>query len=337
MSSPILRFVIPALIVFLFLSLIAIRWVRGRWRKGLRAAQVVTGVYLLMLLLAYAVPVYGIALYDRFRPIPKSETRPLFQGITYTRDVRSSPRPMVIHLVTIDLDAPGIRFLVTPPDTSGGLELRAQTVSHFLQSSGVALAINGDYFDPWWDNSIADYYPLAGQPVNVFGLAASGGRAYSEPREHQSTLFISAANHVTFDERAEPLDNAVSGNGVIVVDGQPAHKAEPSAYNEDLHPRTAVGLDQAGRTLLLLVIDGRQPGYSEGASIAEVASLLIHYGAWTSLNLDGGGSSDLVMAGDDGLPQVLSAPIHNHIPGRERPVANHLGVFARPLTGPSKP
>jgi hypothetical protein len=31
------------------------------------------------------------------------------------------------------------------------------------------------------------------------------------------------------------------------------------------------------------------------------------------------------------LPLVLSAPIHNHIPNRERPVANHLGVFARPL------
>lgn len=68
---------------------------------------------------------------------------------------------------------------------------------------------------------------------------------------------------------------------------------------------------------------------------AELAGTLVQYGAWTALNLDGGGSTDLVVAGPGG-PQVLSSPIHNHIPGRERPVANHLAIYALPLNVSAK-
>ncbi len=46
------------------------------------------------------------------------------------------------------------------------------------------------------------------------------------------------------------------------------------------------------------------------------------------MNLDGGGSSTMVVAGRDGQSRVLNSPIDNYIPGRERPVANHLGIFA---------
>ena len=103
-------------------------------------------------------------------------------------------------------------------------------------------------------------------------------------------------------------------DSVIVREGEPASKADNSAYTIELHPRTAAGLTRDGRTLILIVIDGRQVGYSEGATLAEVANLLIEYGAWTGLNLDGGGSADMVMAGADGRPQVLSSPASWWIP-----------------------
>jgi exopolysaccharide biosynthesis protein len=90
-------------------------------------------------------------------------------------------------------------------------------------------------------------------------------------------------------------------------------------------------LTQDARTLIIVVIDGRQPNYSEGASIAEVADVMLKYGAYTALNLDGGGSSTLVAQGKSGESMVLNSPIDNRIPGRERPVANHLGIYARPV------
>jgi exopolysaccharide biosynthesis protein len=81
---------------------------------------------------------------------------------------------------------------------------------------------------------------------------------------------------------------------------------------------------------LLFVVDGRQPNYSEGMSLPELAQVMLDYGADTALNLDGGGSSTLVMEGNDGKPHVLNSPIHGRVPpGRERPVANHLGIFAK--------
>lgn len=46
------------------------------------------------------------------------------------------------------------------------------------------------------------------------------------------------------------------------------------------------------------------------------------------MNLDGGGSTTLVMEGDNGQPVLLNSPIDSRIPGRERAVANHLGIFA---------
>ncbi|MGW0227957.1 phosphodiester glycosidase family protein [Actinopolymorpha singaporensis] len=56
------------------------------------------------------------------------------------------------------------------------------------------------------------------------------------------------------------------------------------------NPRSAIGVDAQGR-LLLVAIDGRQPGYSEGVSIQEEAQIMHRLGAVQALNFDGGGST----------------------------------------------
>ncbi len=93
-----------------------------------------------------------------------------------------------------------------------------------------------------------------------------------------------------------------------------------------LEPRTAIGVSSNGRWMLWIVVDGRQPGYSEGCTLTELADMLIKYGgAYNAINLDGGGSSAMVL--DDGSgSQVLNSPIEGGIAGQERMVANHLGV-----------
>jgi exopolysaccharide biosynthesis protein len=78
------------------------------------------------------------------------------------------------------------------------------------------------------------------------------------------------------------------------------------------------------------VADGRQPFYSQGATLYEMAELLIYYGAKDAMNMDGGGSSTLVMRNSLGVVQAVNSPIQTGIPGRERPVGNHLGIFALP-------
>jgi exopolysaccharide biosynthesis protein len=82
--------------------------------------------------------------------------------------------------------------------------------------------------------------------------------------------------------------------------------------------------------LYFLIIDGRQKGYSEGATTGELGLWLKALGAWDGINLDGGGTSTLVIQHGDSA-RVVNRPIHGGIPGQERVSASHLGVFAPPV------
>jgi hypothetical protein len=265
------------------------------------------------------------------RLLPESVSIDLFDGVHYIRDVRQQPRPIILHVIQIQLDTPGIEFLVTPRTPANGHVQTARTTSQFLREFGVQLAINADSFYPWHDYGLLSYYPRPGDPVNPRGLAASEGDIYSwgdpRPRSH-APIYLSAENRVTFGRTDDPVYNAVSGLYAIVENGQASYRRSVMRNLQDIHPRTALALDETGRVLILLVIDGRQPSYSEGVNIAELAELVIEFGGYHAVNLDGGGSTTLVIEGEDGQPQVLNSPIHGRIPGRERPIANHLGIYA---------
>jgi len=272
----------------------------------------------------------ALLLYDRGRPAPIPMKRELYEGVTYRRVIQFTPRPMIAHVIVIDTKVNGIKFLVTPPDSNGELPLNARTTSQFLAEFGVQLAINGDGFDPWWSNGPADYYPRVGEPVVPLGLTASGGKIYTEgvPKELgvEPTLYISRRNGLSFNKRPDRVFQAISGDRMLVLQGEIAEGLEST----DLDPRTAIGLNRNGRYVILVVVDGRQPFYSDGATFAQLAQLMIDQGAYIAMSLDGGGSSTLVMEAENGRPVVMNSPIDNYIPGRERPVANHLGVYINP-------
>jgi exopolysaccharide biosynthesis protein len=112
---------------------------------------------------------------------------------------------------------------------------------------------------------------------------------------------------------------------MIVIKGEIAH----DVGGQELDPRTAVGINRNGRYVYLVVVDGRQPFYSEGATFTELAQLLIDQGAYMAMSLDGGGSSTMVVEDDNGKPRILNSPIDHYIPGTERPVGTHLGIFVK--------
>jgi hypothetical protein len=269
----------------------------------------------------------ALLLYDRGRPAPIPIKRQLYEGVTYRRVVKFTPRPMIAHVIVIDTKVKDIDLLVTPPDSDSELPLKARTTSQFLEEFGVQIAINGDGFDPWWSNSPADYYPHVGEPVTPLGLTAAAGKIYTEgiPREigTEPTLFISRKNALSFNKRPDRIFQAISGDRMLLQQGKISEDLEAGESD----PRTAIGTNKNGRYLILVVVDGRQPFYSEGATFTQLAQLMIDQGAYIAMSLDGGGSSTLVVEGEDGEPVILNSPIDNYIPGRERPVANHLGVF----------
>ncbi len=66
----------------------------------------------------------------------------------------------------------------------------------------------------------------------------------------------------------------------------------------NLHPRTAMGYTATGK-LIILVVEGRNPGKAEGASLPDLANIFINLGAVEALNLDGGGSSCMLVQGKE--------------------------------------
>ncbi len=263
-------------------------------------------------------------LYYWGRPLPVAMHTEPFQGVTYYRRVHFTPYPLVAHIVVVDLQTPGIGFLVTPGDPAEEFPLEARTTSQFAHSAGVQIAINGDGCSPWWDNGPFDYFPHAGDRVAPTGYAMSQGVVYGQGSG--PTIYFSQSGEASFILGDIAPYNAISGNHMIVVDGKAAEGLDDT-YPA---PRTAIGLDETGTRLILFVADGRQPFYSQGATLQEMAELMVYYGAADAMNLDGGGSSTLVMQSSLGIVRVVNSPIHAAIPGWERPVGNHLGIFAQP-------
>ena len=275
-------------------------------------------------------------------------------GISYRLVRRTAPRPVAIHIAEVVLDTPGLAVRVTPADRTAGMEYRAKTVSSFLMESGAALAVNASYFLPFVGGSPAgsDYVPQPGQAANASGAVFSGGEEVSPPDEIDarvdSMACFAPGRAVIVAGQACPqgFPEGVSAGPRLLDKGQPVPRpilARDGMFHgarrlpeppevvppPSFGPRTALGVSPDGRRLWLVVVDGRQPGWSEGASHDELAALFRELGASDAMSLDGGGSAAMTARGPFG-PVLLSRPIHTGVPGRERPVANHLGVFSSP-------
>jgi hypothetical protein len=120
------------------------------------------------------------------------------------------------------------------------------------------------------------------------------------------------------------VKEAIGGGPWLVENGKPAVDGDAEGFDASFigepNPRTAVGVT-ADNHLVILTIDGRQT-ISAGASLSDLASIMVRYGAVNAMNLDGGGSTTMDI---DGL--TVSSPSGS---GNERPVADALMVFADP-------
>lgn len=245
----------------------------------------------------------------------------IYRGISLTGAFRRKPEAFALYAVEIDLKASGLSFLVTPSNGDRKLDTDSRKTGSFLHEFKCQVAINGSPFRP------VDRHE--GVPMDVAGLSVSNGDRYSEPEGSWGALLLTKDNQASLvSQQGElpPAHNALGGFDPLLKAGQPVE--QPGGPR---HPRTAVGLSQDGQFLYLAVIDGRQPGYSVGTTLYETALWMRWLGCWEALNLDGGGSTTLVIEDELGLPYTVNRPIQERVPGQQRPSANHLGVFGAPI------
>src|SRR5262245_16250402 len=290
-------------------------------------------------------------------PAPaRSVTHP-YDGITYIEASAAAPRAIRVHVIQVDLKAPGVRLMLTPP--AGPRETIRQTTAGFVNEVHAQAGMNAHFFLP---------FPSSDTTAWLIGLAASDGRVFSACESpEQSFALVADAPAINVDrdnhasivhcDPAQPdgrhvkedvqLWTALAGSSQIVTDGvvtipqyrdaahpdaaltpgTQRHFANDHSWYDVATARSAIGLSKDGRTLTLFTVDAR--GGSDGMKVGEVATWLIdEYEVWNALNVDGGGSTSLVLTDTVTGKAALVNTSSDNPEGRA--VGSSLAVFAGP-------
>ncbi len=136
-------------------------------------------------------------------------------------------------------------------------------------------------------------------PDSGFILQSHGeARAGLEGFQIGESLFFENDFSPDWDEKG--VVTALGAGPALIKDGKVFITAAAEEFQSDITsgraPRSALGLT-ADNHLVMVTIDGRQPGFSIGISLEELAEFMLNYGVVTGMNLDGGGSARMVVRG----------------------------------------
>jgi exopolysaccharide biosynthesis protein len=130
---------------------------------------------------------------------------------------------------------------------------------------------------------------------------------------------------LNIDDKWKDAQFILAAGPLLVKDGKVnISMPESSSFVKTRSDRTAIAVDATGKKVFLVTVDGRQSGYSNGASLTDLASYLISKGAKYAINLDGGGSTTMVVRqpGEE-APILANRPSE----GNERRVSATLQVI----------
>src|SRR5579872_3643003 len=186
--------------------------------------------------------------------------------------------------------------------------------------------------DIWPSDGYTLLRPLYGAPPPSNGIELPDGSTLAFPANlPPPSLPVSVTAQVTID--GEPVHQALGGGPLLLRDGQPYDDptAPPNLTDKIRVPVAGAGTVPPS-TLLLVEVDGHQPGYSVGLTRSEFTALFEGLGARDALSLDSGGSATIVARPlGEAEPVLLNHPSD----GNERPVADALEVLNSAPSGPA--
>ncbi len=265
--------------------------------------EVVTKKSLLLLLFASLVAVFFVSCATSGAEEPEepkgsnfvlTETSSLSvcDGVTYTesRYIDGDSNPLVTYLLRVEKGS--MKVINQTPSgryNTHGLRTTTEEAAHQVQDAGfnVVGAINADGYS--YNNlsaspsgtCIKDSIVIKMTNGPFFAVLDDGSYLCAEGPQDEETMA-----HV---KEAVGASEILVRNGVITA-----------SSSDHTAPRTAIGYDEDG-TLYLLVIDGRQEGFSHGATLIDTGILMKKAGATEAINLDGGGSSTMVIKENNDL------------------------------------
>ncbi|MFH0759997.1 MAG: phosphodiester glycosidase family protein [Bacteroidota bacterium] len=239
----------------------------------------------------------------------------------------ATPRLLKIFCLKVNLRDPELKVITLTgedPDGEGPAESQLTKPIDLLEKADAIAAINTNAFTGIPNDKSFGIGWYEGRPVDIHGMVVSEGRTISPVEEGRTAFWLSADNrpHIGNPETGDSVSMAVSDwfSPLIINDS-----IIPDSVVLTNHPRTAIGFNDSGRWLLMMVVDGRQPGYSEGISLYELACLFREHGCTWALNLDGGGSSIMLVRESGREVRTMNRPSDQ----KHRPVPVMLGVKSK--------
>jgi len=254
-------------------------------------------------------------------PVDSSRQQTVADGVIH-RVIYSSNGPWTINVLSADLD----RCTAAEAVASANGALQRTRTTAMLDSlerhEHVLGGVNADFFDL-----------KNGRPTNLLVI---DGAMRTPPIAQPVLAFDSAgAPHIGFftleSGRLRPFQplQAVGGRPVLVRDSAIAGEVDTfgSASFRARNPRTAAGIARNGKQLILVAVDGREYR-NAGMTLRELAELILALGARDAINLDGGGSTTMIVAQPSASDSLR---IVNHPSGKEgeRAVGDALAIVHR--------
>ena len=251
--------------------------------------------------------------------LTSTEESAVAEGVTYYHNVYTDPHRLNVETFAVVIKNGSGRFALGTPNgetaISGSLATTTSEMKTLMNAGeNVICGINADFYDLGGNNRPKGLCVKDGtvmQQANGrpwFAVLADGSFKFGTGSESNGYI--------------DSMVTAVGGSHLFLRNGLLSDLNQDSDFSGIRHPRTALGMTSDG-DIVFLVVDGRMPAYSNGASITDLALLMLEYGVTDALNLDGGGSSTLAIV-EGGSPIIKNTPCDVF----ERPIYDSLVFIA---------
>ena len=172
------------------------------------------------------------------------------------------------------------------------LKIVGQTTTSFLKDYDGLVAINGGGFEDLdgWGNGAIPYGAIIQNGELVWTHSGGSGGLIGFTKDHKMYL----TDKTPAEAIADGMENAVEFGPNLIVNGKVSKIHGDGGWGTA--PRSVIAQRKDG-VVLFLIIEGRLPGYSIGATMNDVIDILLRYKAYNAANLDGGASSTMSIDG----------------------------------------
>ena len=262
----------------------------------------------------------GVASDNNGLALVKTTTEELAPGVYYIEQLYHDRNGAPVRTHSISVKKGSASIVTSLPSAGLGKVTNVKNMLLAERAAGknAIATINADFFDMGGTNLMKGLCIVDGEELRAAGMDEWFGKTWFGITKDGEAVIGTASEYEKYKGK---LQHAVGGSNIILINDVVSNLNMGEEFSYTRHPRTAVGITADG-DVVLTVVDGRQSSVSNGAAMSDLAYIMSTFGCCDAVNLDGGGSSGLVISDSEGNISIKNSPSD----GALRSVANGLTV-----------